>query len=57
VKKKLMTLITILERCVLSKVRCLYCLMEVHIYRGQPTQTLVRVGCVDTDGQAALEDP
>jgi hypothetical protein len=34
-EKKLMALITMLERGVLSKVRCMYCLMEVHIYRGR----------------------
>jgi hypothetical protein len=32
---------TILERDVPMKVKCLYCLMNVHIYMGQPTQTLV----------------
>jgi hypothetical protein len=34
--------------------------MEVHIYRGQPTRTLVRVGYVDVAGQTtrggALEE-
>jgi hypothetical protein len=33
-EKRSMTLITILERSVSSKIRYLYCLMEVHIYRG-----------------------
>jgi hypothetical protein len=36
-EKKSMALITMLERGVPPKVRCLYYLMEVHIYRGQPT--------------------
>jgi hypothetical protein len=54
-KKQSMVLITMLERCVSSKVRCLYCLMKLHIYMGQPTRTLVRVGCVDVGGQTARE--
>jgi hypothetical protein len=44
---------TMLERGVPVKLRCLYYLTEVHIYRGQPTRTLVQVCCIDAGGQSA----
>jgi hypothetical protein len=55
-EEKLMALITMLERGVPLKVRCLYYLMEVHKYRwGEPIRTLVRVAYADTVGQTARD--
>jgi hypothetical protein len=57
-----MTLITMLEGGVPPKVRWLYCLMDVHIYRGQPTgnpslSRLHRHGRSDRQGRQTRGNP